>query len=283
MAVARIGDFYVNFWNDQYVMMAAKDGYKGATVPGLFLDCFGEGVTVSMTNINYFSGEEAVKAKVAELTKNGKDVNLNYVPFLDWGGSDSQNIDNRNFTSNENTNGRGVNFDFTKANGGFNGTMVSNYVWFDSDFTYEWDYLNTDGDYRMLAELRYAKSYADGGIQFGAQYSGGGAFSKVLLNVPGFAEGSKWWESGSDFDASQGIHFKITRKLYSDYAEITMTTTSIANPSQVKTRTIKMSADASKSSDGKTSFANWNRPVTLQWHNERAAGQYSNITWKASV
>lgn len=286
IAIVRMGDYYINFWNDQYVMMSSNQKYASKdTVPGLFINAYGAS-NLKVSKINYFSGKEAVAKKVNELTHNGKDVVVNYVPFTDWGGADSQNTDNRNFTSLGVTEENGLSFNFTKSNGGFNGTMVSNYVWFDGDFTYQWDYKATAGNYRSILEIRdrWYDTKSNGGIQFGSEWSGEGtAFNRFMLNSAEFKEGYQWNEPGAGTDASKGIRFTLTRKLYADYAEYTMKAQSIANPEQVCTRTITIGATADKCTDETTVNARWNSPVTVQWHNENLAGEYSNISWKNYV
>lgn len=286
IAIVRMGDYYINFWNDQYVMMSSSQKYNDKnTVPGLFVNAYGA-TDLKVSKINYFSGKEAVAQKVNELTHNGKDVVVNYVPFTDWGGADSQNTDNRNFTSLGVTEENGLSFNFTKSNGGFNGTMVSNYVWFDGDFTYQWDYKATAGNYRSILEIRdrWYDTKSNGGIQFGSEWSGeGAAFNRFMLNGAELKDGYQWNEPGAGTDASQGIRFTLTRKLYADYAEYTMTAQSIAKPEQVYTRTITIGASADKCTDETTTNAHWNSPVTVQWHNENLAGEYSNISWKNYV
>lgn len=288
MGIARIGEYFISFWNDQYVLMYADDYYsKMDTVPGLFVTCY-TGSLNSVSKITYFSGEEATTAKVKELTHNGKDLNANYVPaeFA----FDSQNIDNRNFTSGEYTEAKGINYEFTKNNAHFNGGMTSNNVWFDGDFTYQWDYKAnkaSSNDARSIIELRGIKWYDEYGIQFGASYdkdaSGNAVYNRSLLNANKNATGSQWWEGASDLDASEGVRFTLSRKLYNDYAAVTMTTSSIAKPWQTFTRTVNFGKTADKSSDGKTAYANWDEPVTVQWHNTNLAGEYTNITWKNSA
>lgn len=288
LAIARIGEYFISFWNDQYVLMYADDYYsKMDTVPGLFVNCY-TGTLNYVTKMTYFTGEAETTAKVKELTHNGKDLNANYVP-ADFA-NDSKNIDNRNFTSGEYTEAKGINYNFTKNNCHFNGGMTSNNVWFDGDFTYQWDYKANKAsanDARAIIELRGIKWYDEYGIQFGASYdkdaSGNAVYNRSLLNANKNAEGSKWWEGASDLDASEGVRFTLTRKLYEDYAAVTMTTSSIAKPWQTFTRTVNFGKTADKSSDGKTAYANWDEPLTIQWHNTNVAGEYTNITWRNSA
>lgn len=286
VAILRLGDTYYSFWNDQYVDSAVFEYYADVeTIPGFFT----LGLDASKgyaTAIDYFSGKTAVEAKLNALTHNGKDFIRNYVPDGGWAG-DSKNIDNRNFTKNDTTEERGINFDFTKNDAHFNGGMVSPYVWFDGDFTFSWDHkaTSTTGSNRqMILEMRSRMWYNDtrvGGIQFGAEYNEDASLNRFLLNGSALAKDYRKYEPGAGTDGSAGSRFTISRKLFDDYAEITLTAQSLANPAQKFTRVITLGKTADKSTDGTTAFDGWNEPVILQWHNTGVAGQYSNIGWTA--
>ena len=285
VAILRLGDTYYSFWNDQYVDSATLEYYADvATIPGFFTLGLDSSKGYA-TAIDYFSGETEVKAKLNALTHNGKDFIRSYVPDS-WAG-DSKNIDNRNFTKNDTTEERGINFDFTKNDAHFNGGMVSPYVWFDGDFTFSWDHKatsTTGGSRRMILEMRSRMWYNDtrvGGIQFGAEYNDDASLNRFLLSGSALAEDYKWYEPGAGTDGSAGSRFTISRKLFDDYAEITLTAQSLANPAQKFTRVITLGKTADKSTDGTTAFDGWNDPVILQWHNTGVAGQYSNIGWTA--
>ena len=286
VAILRLGDTYYSFWNDQYVDSAVFEYYADVeTIPGFFTLGLDESKGYA-TAIDYFSGKTAVEAKLNALTHNGKDFIRNYVPDGGWAG-DSKNIDNRNFTKNDTTEERGINFDFTKNDAHFNGGMVSPYVWFDGDFTFSWDHkaTSTTGSSRqMILEMRSRLWYNDtrvGGIQFGAEYNEDASLKRFLLNGSALAEDYKWYKPGAGTDGSAGSRFTISRKLFDDYAEITLTAQSLANPAQKFTRVITLGKTADKSTDGTTAFDGWNEPVILQWHNTGVAGQYSNIGWTA--
>lgn len=286
VAILRLGDTYYSFWNDQYVDSAVFEYYADVeTIPGFFTLGLDESKGYA-TAIDYFSGKTAVEAKLNALTHNGKDFIRNYVPDGGWAG-DSKNIDNRNFTKNDTTEERGINFDFTKNDAHFNGGMVSPYVWFDGDFTFSWDHkaTSTTGSSRqMILEMRSRMWYNDtrvGGIQFGAEYNEDASLKRFLLNGSALTEDYKWYKPGAGTDGSAGSRFTISRKLFDDYAEITLTAQSLANPAQKFTRVITLGKTADKSTDGTTAFDGWNEPVILQWHNTGVAGQYSNIGWTA--
>ncbi len=282
LGVVRVGRMFYMFYNDQYIGATDMAHYASVnTIPGLFV--WNMPSTDIITGIDYFSGKEAAMAKLNALTGNGRDYIRQYVPY-DWA-LGSKNTDNDHFTRNEATTERGVNFDFTKNDAGFNDGMVSPYVWFSGDFTFSWDYKatsTTDGESRMIVEMRTLIGYdhnSCGGIQFGAQYKSDASLDRYLLSGAGLAEGHKWYEPGAGTDATAGSRFTISRKIYDDYAEITLTATSLTDPTKTFTRTIKLGSTADKSTDGTTAFEGWNRVVILQWHNTRVAGEYSNISW----
>ena len=287
VAILRLGDTYYSFWNDQYVDSAVFEYYADVeTIPGFFTLGLDDSKGYA-TAIDYFSGKTAVEAKLNALTHNGKDFIRQYVPF-DWA-IGSQNNNNDHFTTNESTTDRGINFDFTKNDADFNDGMTSPFLYFDGDFTFSWDYKatsTTGSESRMIVEMRTLIGYdhnSCGGIQFGAQYESDASLNRYLLNGAGLAEGHKWNEPGAGTDATAGSRFTISRKIHEDYAEITLTVTSLTDPTKTFTRTINIGATADKSTDGTTAFEGWNRVVVLQWHNTRVAGQYSNITWSADA
>ena len=286
LGIVRVGRMFYMFYNDQYIGATDMAHYASVnTIPGLFV--WNMPSTDIITGIDYFSGKTAVEAKLNALTHNGKDFIRQYVPY-DWANG-SKNNNNDHFTTNESTTDRGINFDFTKNDADFNDGMVSPFVYFDGDFTFSWDYKatsTTGSESRMIVEMRTLIGYdhnSCGGIQFGAQYESDASLNRYLLSGAGLAEGHKWHEPGAGTDATAGSRFTISRKIHEDYAEITLTVTSLTDPTKTFTRTINIGATADKSTDGTTAFEGWNRVVILQWHNTRVAGQYSNITWSADA
>ena len=282
LGIVRVGRMFYMFYNDQYIGATDMAHYASVnTIPGLFV--WNMSSTDIITGIDYFSGKEAAMAKLNALTGNGRDYIRQYVP--DNFALGSKNTDNDHFTRNDTTTERGVNFDFTKNDADFNDGMVSPYVWFSGDFTFSWDYKatsTTGSGSRMIVEMRTLIGYdhnSCGGIQFGAQYESDASLNRYLLSGAGLAEGHKWYEPGAGTDATAGSRFTISRKIREDYAEITLTATSLTDPTKTFTRTINIGATADKSTDGTTAFEGWNRVVILQWHNTRVAGEYSNISW----
>ena len=263
-AIARLGDYFYSFLNGQYIACITLDYYREIyTVPGIFGHALNTSV---MSGIVYCTGSEA-QAKAEALLQGNAAMISAYSPNADeWSGG---SLNEGNFTVNPVSEQRGVNFDFNLDNRGFNDGMVSPYLYFDGDFTFQWEYKNTSAttggeNPRMILEVR-PWDYGSEVVQFGGDY---GSDRRFLFNVPGFAnESDKWDEKCNGFDDSQGARFTITRRVMSDHAEYTMTATSIADPSQTYTRTIQWSGDR------------WNETVLMLWHNTNVAGQYSNIEW----
>ena len=290
MAVLRIGDMFSAFYNDQYVAATDMSHYASQeTIPGMFVSGF-EGATDYVTGIDYYFGTEAeMKSKFNTLTHNGKDIIRQY--FY----SDSKNTDNCNFTVNDTTDERGINFDFTANNKLFNGGCVSPYLFFDGDFTFSWEYKATSvttgsENPRMILELRSIYAYRNeynGAIQFGAHYNADASLNRILLNAAGLYEGNgecyKWNEPALSASAPDGCRFTISRKICDGYAEITMTATSLNDPSVSVTRTVQIGETADKTTGGHLAYEDWNDPVVVMWHNTNVAGEYSNITWSGSA
>ena len=262
-AVARVGDFFYAFVNDTYVCSVTFEYYRNQdTLPGIFC---GSVNTASLTNITYIGGKDA-QTKIDELLQGGAKQISAYVPDSWASGSKSEG----NFTVNPVTEEKGVNFTFNSKDKEFNDGMVSPYVYLDGNFTFEWEYKNTDakdynGESRMILEAR-PWNYGSEIVQFGADYITSNR--RFLLNVPQNPEGSKWDEPGSGFDNSKGAKFTISRVLKENCAEYTMTATSINTPSQTYTRTFEWAGEK------------WNEPVIMLWHNTRVSGEFSNITYR---
>ncbi len=267
IAIARMGDYFFMFWNDQYVYMYTSEYYAdNGTVPGLVVE--GEKGKTTAQNIVYMSGQETVKEKVLALTHDYKDLNTAYVPNETY----KLSYNDKLFTSNGVTEENGLSFTFTDPQKGFNNGCVTNFVWFAEDFTYSWEYVNNGGDSNtndnsgMIAEIRTSKYYkplgGEGKLQLGAYYRQG----KFL----GLKVGSKKITEG--VDGSKGFKFTYTRKLYSNYTEITMLAKSLAD-GKVYIGTYKYSK-TDKNGNGC-----WDDALTIQLHNTYAKGTYTNITW----
>lgn len=274
-AVARVGNLFYAFVNDQYVGGVSFDYYLDKdTVPGIIGTMW---TTTSISGMSWLSGEDA-QTKIDSLLENGEQIGP-YVPY-DWAmGSKNSFADSvENLVKNEN----GISFDYTSINNHINDSMVSPYVYFEGDFTLEWVYKfnnkndnPTDGKAQMYLEVRNWR-YGSPLLNFGERRND----SRFLLDKrpddsddvvsdkwdqPSFTDTSKW--GGSEFDFSQGTKYTLTRTLSETEATYTMTVTSVAKPEQTHTRSFTYAE------------RDWNEPVLFLWHNTFVAGSYSRITW----
>lgn len=271
IAIARIGDKFYTFWNDQYVCATSLDWYaEGDTVPGLFTVFFGSD-SGFIHNIEYYDDAQAVLSKVDSLTHNGKDTILSYVP--DSWAVDSLNTGNRNFTLRDTTEAGGVNFSFTNANTHWNGGLFSQYVYLTGNYTYSFDYKKTSGNGQIWMEMRNWR-YGGEKLCLGAKFGDDGIQLIAGANQDGVAY--------NGFDASEGIHFTVTATRHETYVEYTLTATSKANATQTHSVTLKYGATADEA-NGILSYSDWDKPQIFLWHNVNCAGEYSNIAWSRTT
>lgn len=271
-AVARVGNLFYAFVNDQYVASVSYNDYLDKdTVPGIIGTMW---TTTSISGMSWISGEDA-QTKIDSLLANGEQIGP-YVPY-DWAMNSKTTFADSvtNLTKNEN----GISFDYTSINNHINDSMVSPYVYFEGDFTLEWVYVfdskndnPPDGKAQMYLEVRNRK-YGTPLLNLGERRND----NRFLLDrepdlhdaeVP---EG-KWDQPTFDsfeggFDFSQGTKYTLTRTLSDKAATYTMTVTSVANPEQTHSRTFVYEK------------SDWNEPVLFLWHNMFVAGSYSRITW----
>lgn len=275
-AVARVGNLFYAFVNDQYVASVSYNDYLDKdTVPGII----GIGWTdTSISGMNWLSGEDA-QDKIDLLLADGEEIGP-YVPY-DWAMNSKTTFADsvKNLSKDEN----GISFDYTSINNHINDSMVSPYVYFEGDFTLEWVYKfnnkndnPTDGKAQMYLEVRNWR-YGTPLLNLGERRND----NKFLLDrepdlkdeevpenkydQPSFTDTSTW--GGSEFDFSQGTKYTLTRTLSDTAATYTMTVTSVANPEQTHSRTFVYEK------------SDWNEPVLFLWHNTFVAGSYSRITW----
>ncbi len=271
-AVARVGNLFYAFVNDQYVGGVSFDYYLDKdTVPGIIGTMW---TTTSISGMSWLSGEDA-QTKIDSLLENGEQIGP-YVPY-DWAmGSKNSFADSvENLVKNEN----GISFDYTSINNHINDSMVSPYVYFEGDFTLEWVYKfdskndnPTEGKAQMYLEVRNWK-YGTPLLNLGERRND----NKFLLDrepdlkdeeVPEGKYDQPAFDSfDGGFDFSQGTKYTLTRTLSDTAATYTMTVTSVANPEQTHSRTFVYEK------------SDWNEPVLFLWHNTFVAGSYSQITW----
>ncbi len=270
-AVARVGNLFYAFVNDQYVASVSYNDYLDKdTVPGIIGMMW---TTTSISGMNWLSGEDA-QDKIDLLLANGEQIGP-YVPY-DWAMNSKTTFADSvtNLTKNEN----GFSFDYTSINNHINDSMVSPYVYFEGDFTLEWVYkFNSkndnppDGKAQMYLEVRNRK-YGSPLLNLGERRND----NRFLLDKRPDDDDSvvpdKWDQPTFDsfeggFDFSQGTKYTLTRTLSETEATYTMTVTSVANPEQTHTRSFTYAE------------SDWNEPVLFLWHNMFVAGSYSRITW----
>ena len=272
-AVARNGSYFYVFVNDQYVNTVTYTYYRNRnTVPGIIGIALNDTV---ISDVQYYAGA-AAQEKIETLLGADTGYDNMFSPYIPYIGNrfsqNSLNDNNKNYTVNPYSETRGINFDFTNNSCDWDGGNVSPYIYFDGDFTFEWEYKMTSGsdltqESRMILEVGPWNNFDESAtvLQFGTDFIQSN--TRSLLNVPNFPEEQKWNEIGGEFDRSAGERFTLTRTLTDTCAIYIMTITSIANPQQVHQRTIEWSGDK------------WNEQVILHWKNKKVAGEFSNIKW----
>mgnify|MGYP002521182114 CR=1 FL=1 len=277
-AIARDGDYFYTFINGQYVEVVSREYYRdNDTIPGI-QTANGDGATVS--DIVFVGGEQA-SVKLNELLAVAAYAQ-SYVPADGW--KNSANTDGKLFTNGTTTDEDGINFTYNSKANDFNGSMISPYVYLDGSFSFEWTYKNTDNQTAgwsnplgMLLEIRSVTgnfgAFDESLVQFGMRCDG--ELSCLMLGDAAAKEktqkytGANFADSdGNTFDVSQGVTFKIVRKVESDKAVFTMTITSVGTPTQTYTESFD------------TTATGWNAPVLMTWHNTLHAGVYSNVKWE---
>ena len=268
-AVARVDDMMYAFVNDQYVASVVFDYYRIVdTVPGIIGTMWS---TTQVSGMSWLSGSEA-QAKIDSLIGDGQMINA-YSPDS-WALNSMTNFATcvDNIGADEN----GLKYDYTSINNIGNDSMVSPYIYFEGDFTFEWIYKNTGkndnptyGKAQMYLEVRDWRAITPI-FNLGERRND----SKFLLDkLPDASDSEvtdKWYQPDfGDFDFSEGTRYTVTRTLGESAATYVLTVTSVANPSQTYSRTIEYSG------------ARWSEPAILIWKNEFVSGEYSGIKWEA--
>ena len=296
-AVARVGEYFYTFLNDQLVMVNTDKDYSEPTVPGIFgikLSDNEAGVTIS--NISWIVGQDATN-KLKEL------YTVKYFGYHKWEKGPSFVETGNGFTTSNDV--------ATSEDGGANVCYmlsgITPYVVFDGDFKVEYDYTNTKAEYAAvrwtrgaLLNIVSALSHTDGGQQqvmasVGVRITGDNATSGnnvVYHGSPAMQESGVPFEAG-DVDLSEGgdhqaiftdgkyestnpytklavhnnqiIHFSVERRLKSDHAEYTMKITIDGN---TVTRVMNVNC------------AGWSDPVMFIWGNQSNHGTVSNIAYQ---
>ena len=296
-AVARVGEYFYTFLNDQLVMVNTDKDYSAPTVPGIFgikLSDNEAGVTIG--GILWIVGQNATNTKLNELYTD------KYFGYHKWEkGPSFDKTDNGFTTSND------VGTSEEGANGCYMLSGITPYVVFDGDFKVEYDYTNTKAEYEAvrwtrgaLLNIVSALSHTDGGQQqvmasVGVRITGNNATSGNNVVYHG---SPAMQESGVPFNAddvdlsgsgenqasfidnnytskkpyttlavhnNESIHFSVERRLKSDHAEYTMKITIGGN---TVTRVMDVNC------------AGWSDPVMFIWGNQSNHGTVSNIDYQ---
>ena len=249
---------------------------------------------LKITEIDFVSGEVA-KTKVNELLKGGSGVASAYVPNEYYLGSKAEG----NFTVNVATDERGANFDFNADNDNkkdYNSSCVSPYVYFDGDFTLEWEYRPTwtshefgTGNTGSIFELRSINYWSELN-KFGVRFSWDGSTPVVqfIAHRPqeekfGWTnESAKYAQSSTVYQnlMNYGVKMRVTRKITDGKATITYTVIPFIDANKTEGQVLfeVTQADIDQSNFG-NNYQIATEVLQCVWHNMETAGEYSNIRW----
>ena len=294
MATARIGDFFYFFVNDDYVCAVTNQYLQGKdTVPGFFQQ---SSIKTDIKNIVWLNGSEA-QTKFNSLTDNGSKMFSEYAPS-EWWMNENEASEHITYSSSSEL---GTNYTFdTDGLTGENKGIVTPYIFFDGDFTFEWEYKFDDAsaagnwDRFMGLEVRhlrdensswgsnYSNKYA---FLFGSMRQNGSDGNDICAMVkcfskdkpddwdwehPTMSPGGKEWYSNND-----SLRYRVTR---------ICAQTADGRPVAKYTFTIER-ADGTERSVWKYDdygLDNWKspcEPVILLWKNKGVKGTYFNVKW----
>lgn len=296
-AIARIGDDFFCFVNDVYVCSVSPELYRNSdTIPGIFAVAMNNANgNTEATKISYVFDAEA-KTKVSTLLKGGSGVASAYVPF-DW----AANSKNEYLTVNNATEDRGANYNYTHKFSGFNDGMVSPYVYFDGDFTFEWEYKPTDvsfdwevGSTLEIRTNKYSEPIIKFGVQFGYDWEGDVTGEKLRFIADLRDPDNHGWHQTSYYNKNSGdaataamynnvfsfgVKFRVTRTINEGKASYVYTVIPYTDANKTEGQKIEWTfIDITEENYG----PGWDdaaKTVQVLWHNYRAAGEYSNIRW----
>lgn len=296
-AIARIGDDFFCFVNDVYVCSVSPELYRNSdTIPGIFAVAMNNANgNTEATKISYVFDAEA-KTKVSTLLKGGSGVASAYVPF-DW----AANSKNEYLTVNNATEDRGANYNYTHNFSEFNDGMVSPYVYFDGDFTFEWEYKPTDvsfdwevGSTLEIRTNKYSEPIIKFGVQFGYDWEGDVTGEKLRFIADLRDPDNHGWHQTSYYNKNSGdaataamynnvfsfgVKFRVTRTINEGKASYVYTVIPYTDANKTEGQKIEWTfIDITEENYG----PGWDdaaKTVQVLWHNYRAAGEYSNIRW----
>lgn len=296
-AIARIGDDFFCFVNDVYVCSVSPELYRNSdTIPGIFAVAMkNDKGNTEATKISYVFDAEA-KTKVSTLLKGGSGVASAYVPF-EW----AANSKNEYLTVNNATEDRGANYNYTYNSSEFNDGMVSPYVYFDGDFTFEWEYKPTDvsfdwevGSTLEIRTNKYSEPIIKFGVQFGYDWEGDVTGEKLRFIADLRDPDNHGWHQTSYYNKNSGdaataamynnvfsfgVKFRVTRTINEGKASYVYTVIPYTDANKTEGQKIEWTfIDITEENYG----PGWDdaaKTVQVLWHNYRAAGEYSNIRW----
>lgn len=293
LATVRMGDFFYYFVNDDYVCTVTNKYFSDKdTVPGYFQQ---SGIKTDISNIVWLTGD-AAKAKFDSLTDNGSKLMSEFAPSQWW---KDENEASAHISSSDAA-ALGANYTFdTDTLTGENKGIVTPYIFFDGNFTFEWEYqFDADSaagnwDRFMGLEARHVRDEND---NWGSNYSNkyaflfGGmrqngddgdicamvkCFSKEKPNDwdwehPAMSDGGKEWYSNA-----QKLKYSVTRICLENpdgkpFARYTFVIQRVDGTERSQWIYDDYGLDKWKSPC---------EPVILLWKNKGVKGTYSNIKW----
>ena len=303
LATMRMGENFYWFVNGSYAGGWCDMSYANvATAPGIYGYCmhYPSSGRVTISGIDWISGEEATKQKHDELMKQKlfdyhvwNEKHLNFTPLENGLG----------FTINENCD---TAYDDGNANNCFMKSGITTYTVIDGDFKVEYDYTNTKAEYDAvrwtrgaLLNILSATKHHDGyqkavmasvGVRITgknatsgnnvvyhgspAMQESGVPFNAEDVNLSGNGPNQANFTDSSNYTSTnpyttlavhnnESINFSVERRLKSDHAEYTMKITIDGN---TVTRVMDVNCDG------------WSDPVMLVWSNQSNFGTVSDIS-----
>ena len=252
-AVARNGKMLYSFVNDTLVGVYSNPEFENITsIPGAYMYGSGSNATMFAKGIKYFGGEQA-QNKIDELLMN------NIIMPYD---SRSYNINVPKNIRIDSRNG----FTVLTDSGSTNDAVASPYVIFGDDFTLNWTYKKINATATDVSDA-YVR------IRTGEDSQNTDYFD-LGINYPKdgqaslFAKVAGWDRSNGTkltLDDSEGINFKLTRKVVDGLDHYTLIAASVKNPSETQ----QVSINSTK----------FNGKIRLLFQNRRLSGTYTNIMY----
>ena len=292
-ATARVGKMFYYFINGNYIGAANYEYYSDKdTIPGIYgvkMVDWAEGAgeywgAETISNIQYYNDETAVQSKLNKLLYDRDDgfgIISPYIYYSDYN-TFKESKDNKVTDVEFNQDGS-LSFTYNYKNAGyFHQTSISPNIFFEKDYTVEWDYKATDiknNDAKYLFQVRHRK-HDDPILQFGIAFNGTvsadfiyGYDAEVKLQDKDYdSMKNKFTTALSNIDVSQGVKFKLTAK-YKESGDVdyTVLMQSKNTSSQKYEHTFSV----------KAAFAGTGN--VFMWNNGYVFGEYSNVKWSDSV